>query len=230
MLQEEFKFRFNETVANIERRLSGYDLVLRGAAGLFVASDSVDRDEFRKYVSELNLESRYPGLQGVGYSLLVVPDDKERHITETRREGFAGYAIRPEGTRDIYTSIIYIEPFDWRNQRAFGYDMYSEPIRRAAMMRARDENQVIVSGKVTLLQETDKDKQAGFLMYVPVYRNGVTLDTLDARRANLTGWVYAPFRINDLMRGILGAHVREAGEARPRNLRRRHAIDKKPDV
>ncbi|MEN6586785.1 MAG: CHASE domain-containing protein [Sulfuricella sp.] len=210
VLQEEFKFRFNETVANIERRLSGYDLVLRGAAGLFVASESVERDEFRKYVSALNLESRYPGLQGVGYSLLVAPDDKERHIAETRREGFAGYAIRPEGKRDAYTTIIYIEPFDWRNQRAFGFDMYSEPIRRAAMMRARDENQVIVSGKVTLLQETDKDKQAGFLMYVPVYRNDVTLDALESRRANLMGWVYAPFRVNDLMRGILGEHVREA--------------------
>src|SRR3546814_19605036 len=51
---------------------------------------------------------------------------------------FPDYRIWPEGERAIYTSIIYLEPFDWRNQRAFGYDMFLAPVRRAAMERARD--------------------------------------------------------------------------------------------
>ncbi|MBF0428785.1 MAG: CHASE domain-containing protein [Magnetococcales bacterium] len=34
--------------------------------------------------------------------------------------------------------IIYLEPFKDRNLRAFGYDMLSEPVRRAAMGMARD--------------------------------------------------------------------------------------------
>lgn len=213
VLQEEFNFRFNEIIANIESRLTGYKSVLSGAAGLFVASQVVDRNEFRKYVSALNLERSYPGIQGVGYSLALIPGDKDRHMEEIRREGFARYAIRPEGVREIYTAIIYLEPFDWRNQRAFGYDMYSEPTRRAAMERARDENRAIVSGKVKLAQETEKDTQAGFLMYVPVYRNNAPHETLVQRRANLLGWTYSPFRINDLMRGILGKHFGEVSGA-----------------
>ena len=49
--------------------------------------------------------------------------------------------------------------------------------------------------------------QAGFLMYLPVYKNGATCDTVDNRRANIIGWVYSPFRMNDLMTGLHGVHV-----------------------
>jgi diguanylate cyclase (GGDEF)-like protein len=210
-VQERFDFRFNEIVVNIEARLRDYEDVLHGAQALFAASESVERSEFREYVSQLRLGQRYPGIQGVGFAQRISPAEKAAHLRQIRGEGFPGYTIRPDGMRDTYTSIIYLEPFDWRNQRAFGYDMYSEPVRRAAMERARDENRAIVSGKVTLVQETEKNVQPGFLMYLPVYRNGLPHETLAERRANLVGWVYAPFRMHDLMNGILGQHFGEIG-------------------
>jgi len=210
-LQDEFNFRVSEIIANINNRMQGYEQVLHGTVGLFAASVSVERHEFRDYVASLQLEHSYPGIQGVGFSLRVSPQDKDTHIAHIRKEGFTQYAIRPEGTRDTYTSIIYLEPFAGRNLRAFGYDMYSEPVRRMAMARARDTGKTAITGKVTLLQETDKDVQAGFIMYTPVYRNGVPHSTEEERRANLVGWGYAPFRMNDLMHGILGKAFGEVG-------------------
>ncbi|BBI99739.1 hypothetical protein FGKAn22_14320 [Ferrigenium kumadai] len=210
-VQERFDFRFNEIVVNIEARLRDYEDVLHGTQSLFASSESVERSEFREYVSQLRLDQRYPGIQGVGFAQRISPAEKAAHIRRIRRESFPGYTIRPSGERDSYTSIIYLEPFNWRNQRAFGYDMYSEPVRRAAMERARDENRAIVSGKVTLVQETEKNVQPGFLMYLPVYRNGLPHETLAQRQENLVGWVYAPFRVHDLMNGILGKHFGEIG-------------------
>jgi len=207
--QDEFNFRANEIIRDIENRLHHYEHVLIGATGLFKAVQSVERDAFQEYINALKLANNYPGIQGVGFSLLVPPGDKARHIEQIRQQGFPRYGIRPEEERDIYTSIIYLEPFDWRNQRAFGYDMYTEPVRHAAMAQARDNNSTIISGKVSLLQETESDRQPGFLMYVPVYRAGAPLETLEQRRDNLVGWVYAPFRMNDLMRGILSRHFGE---------------------
>jgi diguanylate cyclase (GGDEF)-like protein len=128
-----------------------------------------------------------------------------------RADGMPDYDIRPAGERDLYTSIIYLEPPNWRNQRALGFDMYSEPVRRAAMAQSRDEDRTSISGKVRLVQETEKDVQAGFLMYVPVYRQKQRHETQQEHRANLIGWVYAPFRMNDLMTGILGQHFGEIG-------------------
>jgi PAS domain-containing protein len=40
-------------------------------------------------------------------------------------------------------------------------------------------------------------------MYLPVYRHGVPLETIAQRRAALTGWVYSPYRMTDLLRGSL---------------------------
>ena len=61
-----------------------------------------------------------------------------------------------------------------------------------------------ISGKVTLVQEIDADVQAGFLMFLPYYSRGGVPVIVEERRAPLLGFVYSPFRMRDLMEGILG--------------------------
>jgi len=207
--RELFSFESKEIIQSIERRMTAYDHVLHGTRGFFRGSEEVSRAEFKRYVDALSLARHYPGIQGVGYSVIIPAQDMAQHIESIRKEGFPNYTPHPQGKRNIHTSIIYLEPFDKRNQQAFGYDMYSESVRRAAMERARDSNESAMSGKVTLVQEIDKRVQAGFLMYLPVYRNGSPHQTLAQRRANIIGWVYAPFRMNDLMDGILGHQEKE---------------------
>jgi signal transduction histidine kinase len=120
--------------------------------------------------------------------------------------------VWPGGERDEYTSILYLEPLDERNQRAIGYDMFSEPVRRAAMEQARDTGEPTASGKVTLVQEFGRDaSQAGFLIYVPVYQIGTSPTTVEERRNALVGYVYSPFRSDDLLHGILGPSGADIG-------------------
>lgn len=201
-----FDFRVRELIESIEKRLEAYEQMLYGARGLFAASNTVSRGDYKAYVSTLGLDQRFPGIQGVGFSLLIAKADKDRHVADMRRQGFAEYDIRPAGERENYTSIIYLEPFSGRNLRAFSYDMFSEPTRNKAMSYARDMDGLGISNRVILLQETDKDVQAGFLMYLPVYKKNRPHDTLEQRRANIYGWVYAPFRTGDLMAGIGGEY------------------------
>lgn len=203
VVQSTFDNRVREVTSVIRQRLMIYEQVLRATKGLFVVSGEVSRSMFRSYVSTLNLTENYPGIQGIGFSVLVPLQDKERHIAGVRKEGFADYTIRPEGQREVYSSIVFLEPFAGRNLRAFGFDMYSEPIRRAAMEKARDTGMATMTAKVTLVQEAGGEIQAGFLMYVPVYKDEDTLYRgAEQRRGNLSGWVYAPFRMGDFMRGL----------------------------
>src|SRR5919108_4826397 len=151
----------------ITERLLIYEDILRGGQSLFVANRGiVTREQWRRHVTNLALTERYPGVLGVGFSLRIRPSEKAAHLAQIRSEGFPTYAIRPAGNRSEYHSIIYLEPFTGRNLRAFGYDMFSESVRRAAMERARDTELPTLSGKVTLVQETTDDVQAGFLMYL----------------------------------------------------------------
>lgn len=183
--------------------LEAHKQVLMGCAALFSASREVERDEWKAYVDHLRLDDHFKGIQGVGFALWIPRAQLERHIAEIRQQGFPNYSVYPQGERAEYSSIIYLEPFEGRNLRAFGYDMYSEPVRRMAMEQARDKNRASLSGKVRLVQETSVDTQAGTLMYVPVYRQPARLDSVAERREALMGWVYSPFRMDNLLNEAL---------------------------
>lgn len=209
-LQVYFDFRVRQAASLTEQRVLAQEEILRGASGLFVAFASVGRNEFRDYIATLHLDENYPGILGIGYAHIVPRAEKSRHIEAVRNEsGHPEYVIHPEGDRDIYTSIVYLEPFSGRNLRAFGYDMYSDPVRRAAMEQARDTGKASLSSKVLLVQETDQLPQAGFLIYLPVYRIGAPHETLRERRANIIGWVYSPFRMDDLAQGMYGERAKD---------------------
>lgn len=198
-----FAFTCDQIAIKIRERLTAYALILRGGAGLFVRSGRVGRDEWRAFVDLLRADESVPGIQGLGFAVQLRPDQLADHIDEVRAEGFPNYTVRPPGQRELYSAIVYLEPFRDRNLRAFGFDMYSEPVRRAAMERACDSGDAALSGKVELVQEDGNDVQAGALMYFPVYRQGAPLDTVEQRRAALIGWSYSPYRVRDLMSGIL---------------------------
>ena len=182
-------------------RMDDYEQVLRGGAALFAATGMPSRKQWQAYVEKLELDQTLPGILGTGFALMVPREAKDEHERLIRAEGFANYAITPPGSRDILSSIVYLEPFTGRNLRAFGYDMFSDPVRREAMERARDSGQPALSKKVTLVQETVSGVQPGFLIYLPVYNPALPTDTIAARRAALIGFVYSPFRSFDLMEG-----------------------------
>jgi diguanylate cyclase (GGDEF)-like protein/PAS domain S-box-containing protein len=200
---QQFSYDCEEIKLAIEARLKAHEQTLLSGAAMFDASETVTRQEWQSYVKLLRINEHFNGIQGLGFSLWIPAAQLSAHKARIRAEGFPDYKVRPEDKRDAYTSIIFLEPFSDRNLRAFGYDMYSEPVRRTAMERARDENTITLSKRVTLVQETDKDIQAGTLMYAPVYRKNQPIDTVEQRRAALFGWVYSPFRINDLLTNIV---------------------------
>ncbi|MDD5388892.1 MAG: CHASE domain-containing protein [Gallionellaceae bacterium] len=203
--REYFNHRVEQLEAAVANRLLTYQQVLQGGAGLFAASRQVTRDEWRAYVDSLHLAVQYPGILGMGYARLVPTAQRAVHVQALRGEGFPRYDVWPSGERAEYGATVYLEPFNARNQQVFGYDMLSEPIRRAAMQRARESGLPSLTGKVRLIQEAGKAEQFGVLLYIPTYRPGAPLNNREQRQAALTGWVYAPFRMDDFLRGILGA-------------------------
>jgi len=206
---EIFRDATEKQAAHLLDRMQDYEQVLRGGAALFAASDSVSREEWHTYVGMLKLDHSLPGIQGTGFALMIPESARRAHEHSVRREGFPAYAIHPAGDRALYSSIVYLEPFSGSTLLAFGYDMYSDPVRREAMERARDSGQPEISAKITLVQEAGQRKQPGFLIYLPIYRNGMTHDTVAARRRALFGFVYSPFRVADLMNKVLNDPGRE---------------------
>lgn len=201
--EKEFDLICNEIKSKIITRINLQEQFLHSGSSLFESSQSVSRNEWKLFNKFSKMNEDQTGVQGFGYSTIVKKEQLKNHISTIRKQGFPKYTVFPEGERDIYTSIIYLEPFDEKNANAIGYDMFSESVRRKAMEQARDYDIPVLSGKVALLKTTQKDVQAGTLMYVPVYKDG-TVSTIAERRAAIIGWVYIPFRMDDLMKSILG--------------------------
>jgi signal transduction histidine kinase/CHASE1-domain containing sensor protein len=196
------------TVEAIRARMDAYVATLRAARALHDAEGrEPDAGSFARFVAALDVGRHYPGIQGLGWAKLILPSELAAHEQAVRREN-PGYLVWPPGDRPLYSSIVYLEPLDWRNRRAIGYDMFSDATRRRAMERARDTGEVAATARVELVQEAGSERQAGFLMYLPVYA-GAPRDVA-ARRRLLTGWVYAPFRAADLLTGILSPRDADA--------------------
>lgn len=186
-------------IQHVQYDLETYVSLLRGAQGLFAASDDVRPSEFRTYVEHLDLSERYPGVAGIGYCEWINADQKAAFTAQMQHEIASGFRVWPESNLPVSVPVLHLEPQHLRGAQVLGYDLYTDPIRRQALDTARDTGQPVASGKLRLEPETEDRPHTGFLIFVPVYRAGVNCDTPQERRAALVGFVYSPFIAEDLL-------------------------------
>ncbi|AJG19434.1 diguanylate cyclase/phosphodiesterase (GGDEF & EAL domains) with PAS/PAC sensor(s) [Cupriavidus basilensis] len=200
----QFDFAMSDAVSRIEQRMATYEQLLRGVQGMFVASGSMDRNSFRDYLGAVNLDADFAGIQAVGVVRWVPATDKEAHVAAMRRLGVAGYAIKPDGLRENYAPVVQREPYADGNSAVLGVDSWASPVRQLAMQKARDSGMATVSGKVQPIRGNGEDYPPSFVMYLPVYARNQPPDTVAKRRAHLVGWVYAEFRMRDVIASLYG--------------------------
>jgi len=173
--------------ASIERRGNESSSYLKAAAALFSTVGEVEPELFRRFSTELRLSAGLRGADGIGWAEAISPAELAAFETRIMRQTNENFVVRPapSGADERLTPVTFLLPRNDRNRRALGYDMYSEPTRRAAMDEAERVIRPIASGKIVLLQEGAGDAP-GFLMYMPVFES-----TALGRR--LKGFVYSPF-------------------------------------
>lgn len=202
--QVRFKHEAERTISRIQERLGHYeDALLSGVAAMQSHKGEMSRDDWRLYSDFLNLDTRYPGISGIGVIQYVETQDIPEFLTRIRRSS-PEFKIFPEHKIDLSLPIIYIEPED-RNRSALGLDVAFETNRRTAALEARMTGKTRVSGPITLVQ--DAGKTPGFLFYAPFYdEDSLRYRALDlnARENTFRGLVYAPLIVRELINGALG--------------------------
>ncbi|MDO9103536.1 MAG: EAL domain-containing protein [Methylovulum sp.] len=94
--------------------------------------------------------------------------------------------MQPVPAHGEYFPITYVEPYSG-NERAFGFDISSNPAARKTIERARDSGQTTVSGRLHLIQ--DPYDYPGVVFYTPIYRPHQPVDTEAQRKQYLQGFV-----------------------------------------
>lgn len=181
------KVRFDETVsakqAAIARRTDSYFDAILGARGVFLASESVSRQEWLNYVGSLNAGERFPGLEALC---------------------FAQLSTKPEG--EMRFPMTYVAPSNDAANSLSGQDFYSEADHRATMNRARDTGQATITGigyvPTQAASVGDYSRLPGFFVYLPVYTVKNTPDTVAERRRELKGFVVGVIGMKGLLKDV----------------------------
>jgi diguanylate cyclase (GGDEF)-like protein/PAS domain S-box-containing protein len=193
--------------ATLQAQLNSYYDLMRGLQGLFGVTPHVSREVFRSYVANLGLEHRSAGIRALSYGHLVPASSKAEFVNQVRGDHsrganrFAKFEVKPPGERPEYVVLVYTEPLE-DNAAGLGLDLIAEPVRRAAIHRARDTGSVTASGRISLLAVPVKDVWSVTLR-LAVYRSGLPADTQDQRRSAFTGVINAVLVVREMVSDIV---------------------------
>lgn len=224
--------RFNNEVRRleqtIENKINLYVALLEGGRGFIESNRQITGENFAEYVSSLNLDKNYSGVQGIGYAEVVPAAGRKKLIEKMRADGYENFDIFPAAEKDSSPVILYLEPQNEYNRQAVGFDMSSETGRREVLNRARDSGEALSSGKITLTG--GGEPQTGFLICLPIYKNGEIPASIEERARQLTGYIYSPFHARDFLKEVQSGNSASDilltifdGEASENNLLARNA-------
>ncbi|MGI9212351.1 MAG: CHASE domain-containing protein [Methylococcaceae bacterium] len=177
--------------------------------GLFHATGQVTRDQFERFT--IPAIRRNPGIQGFSFNVWVKADQRARFEADQRksnREDFeiteknsAGQFVKARSYPD-HVVVTYIEPFS-SNGKALGYDIGSEPLRRAAIDQAIATGRLSATAPIRLVQETGQQK--GILVLLPVRKNPNLSEPDSTGGGDIAGFVVEVLRIGDVIENALSA-------------------------
>ncbi|MEO6042152.1 MAG: CHASE domain-containing protein [Croceibacterium sp.] len=200
----QLRSRTTAIAAALERRANASSAYLRAGGALLASLDEVQPERFRRFVSELRLDTDSRGAEGIGWAPVVFPDQVADYgrMMEVAAPAQVRLHPAPDGSQPFSVPVTYLEPDTDRNRRALGYDMYSEPTRRRAMIEAERSARPTASGKVVLQQDAPGNSP-GFLVYMPVFEPAP-----GGRR--LRGYIYSAFNARDFLEAALATE--DAGD------------------
>ncbi|MDN2711779.1 CHASE domain-containing protein [Janthinobacterium sp. SUN118] len=191
---------------NIESRVKSYADLLRGAASLFRANEHVSREQFHRYVANMDLKQNFPGVMNLNYAQEVSAaqypafEAAMRRDYPAGRDGYPAFAIHPPGPREHYSVLVYIEPIASATDK-YGYDISARPLIAEALAQSRDSSHISNSGMPVPMQS--RPQLTGMAMRLPVYRIGMPTDTVEQRRAAHQGSVGIGYDLVTMVRNTL---------------------------
>ncbi|MDJ0881051.1 MAG: diguanylate cyclase [Gammaproteobacteria bacterium] len=201
-LNSQFEQKATRLADALEKKLVKNIEVLYSVQNLFNSNGVVDRDLFDSYVQR-SLE-RNTDIQALGWNPVILKHQRDDFESSVRAEGYPDFAITERNAEgelvtakayDKHVTVKYIVPLTG-NEKAFGYDIYSNQSRREALDKATQSGELVATASITLVQETGN--QAGILFMLPVY-DSASVPPYNQRNAQLRGFTVGVYRLGDLV-------------------------------
>ena len=206
-MKTELQERADILASNLQRSVDACFEVLRSISQLYASSEHVTRQDFQRFVQPVL--ARHPSIHALEWLPRLLDSDRPIFEQTLQSKGYPAFQVtertsdgklRRAESRSEYFPVCYVEPLQ-NNELALGFDLASDHTRWAALERARDTGAIAVSGRIELIQETQRE--FGFLVILPIYQHGSPCNTVGDRRNHLQGFVLGVFRLADVVRSAL---------------------------
>lgn len=213
-LQQRFHEQAKLMTQSITTRIQSYAAAVMPVERLFAASKQVDSEEFATFVASLVRDN--PGIRALSWNarvssaerlsfeaILPAKAGQPGSITERDPSG----ALVPAAVRSHYFPITYIQPLD-DNAQAIGFDVASDPVRRSALLKARDQGSAVLTAPLELVQ--DRVSNTAMLLFYPVYQGGQIPDSVTGRQRLLQGYVVTVLHIVQVIESALSPYAADS--------------------
>ncbi len=189
--------------ASIESKISSNSKALYGAAALFASSEEVTNEEWVTYIDHLDPKRNFPAVQTFAFSKVVKPTEISSYNDELVKRKLPNSKIFPTADTSSIAVIHYPAPVSDTTLKAVGFNLFSEPKRRAALEYARDNNSIAITDKLVLVVDKDsKTPEPSVVMIYPIYKKNADVSTVEARRENIEGFVSFSMKVETLMKDL----------------------------
>lgn len=193
-----------ELASGIEQRMNGSEVLLRAAATAFAFVPNINSDFFSSYFKGLHLDTRHNGIRGVGWVVPVGRSELTRLEDRMRAEGQRDYFVWPASDEKQIYPILYLEPSSTRTHRVLGFDVFSDPVRRAAMIRAFDTGTPQASASAPEGRPMRNSNGDRIVIYAPVHDADIGHNRREAPdKSSFKGFLFAAFSVEDLVREVM---------------------------
>jgi PAS domain S-box-containing protein len=206
--------RFDRMLARaqngIERRIDHYVNQLYNMEALFVVNSSVGQDEWNQYITTINLQQQDLGIRTLGYIEIVPLASKDEFLKRRRADTDVNFTIKPAGERPVYYPVVFLGVFGPAGLNGRGLDHGIHPYRIEAIEQAIAEDKPVITKKVDFLLPDGTKTNSGVVLYLPIYRRGAEIKTVEQRREAVQGLIFAAFKPNAAFTNLLGGLSKEA--------------------
>jgi len=209
--KHEYQHRFDLNVIALGEiltaRMQAYEMVLRGVSSAFAGGrEQVSLAQWNEIANQVRVQELYPGISSVVWARRL----RAEQLDDFMDNNYGDYHEIPEGKRDQYLLIQFIDPLTPQSSAVLGLDLLMQPQQRDAILNTVDNGRVGLSEPLADLYELSLGPHQGmsFIMYFPVYQSSLPPTTVEARRAMHYGMTNAAFRGNELVQGTFGSRLR----------------------
>ncbi|MES2771218.1 MAG: EAL domain-containing protein [Pseudomonadota bacterium] len=211
--QQRFQTRVQQENDTLSAYLAEHAQALRGVQTYVGMLGQVTEQDWRRLYQTLRFGEHNPGFDGIGYLQVVSP--QAQHPAPNRLNHRAAETeLLTAGALHLllssYQTLNGAQTEPTFNLHTLGLARWPDLARTQTLESTRDSGETQLSNRLSaqtqvLAKGQDAATELDFIMCQAVYRHGLLPETLAARRNNLIGFVFAPFRGKHLLEQFVRA-------------------------